>query len=741
MKPTLYFSGLWTMVIFLVLAHGKVALTASVQAVDVVVGPTASELERFAAEELKTQLQRLLDVKVNVRTEVPSGQTPIVLVGSPQTNPSLHFLAKDWPHELSDQGIAILSVDFEGRTALVVGGGSPVATLWAVYELGYQCGIRYLSRGDFYPETPIDMDWESWEMVLEPTLRSRTWRTVNCFAIGPESWGLEDQKKLLGQLAKMKYNQVMINIWPWQPFVHYEFDGLKKQTAKSWFGERFRVDGDTPGKKVFAGAKYFENPDLARKTSYEDLTAAGVKLVRGIIDEAQRLGMKVGIGIYPCEFPREFAKVIPRAKTIRQLNRLTVGPGVQQGPDNLMFRELVSTKIHAYLETYPTLDAIYLSLPEFPEWDEHVEASWQRLFPTGAPSGATIDDLIAIAGERDLIVGGERGRQALRGNIVSLAFFHSLFSDTDLLRRPDGQPVQLHVTQLDSALFSLMDRVIPAGAKTLNFVDYTARRVVANGHLLADVPADKVSSQLILTLADDNVGVLQQSTLNSIHNLVQVLRQHGWDGYSTRYWMLSELDPTLQYLSRATFDDSASPRSAFDELFVALTGKTSSAERLWIAFQHLEKATNMIDEHGLGLSFPVRGMLMRHYRPQPAPEWWSEVKDLYTQAMIEFFRSASNTHPRASDLLNYYAQRAVYVTEYISCLESLREAAIDKQAGDLEATAEKLEAATESLYNAIDRLSNVAHDQSDRGLIAVLTEFAYRPLIDEYESVLEEIDL
>ena len=132
---------------------------------------------------------------------------------------------------------------------------------------------------------------------------------------------------------------------------------------------------------------------------------------------------------------------------------------------------------------------------------------------------------------------------------------------------------------------------------------------------------------------------------------------------------------------------------------------------------------------------------MRHYRPQPAPEWWSEVKDLYTQAMIEFFRSASNTHPRASDLLNYYAQRAVYVTEYISCLESLREAAIDKQAGDLEATAENLEAATESLYNAIDRLSNVAHDQSDRGLIAVLTEFAYRPLIDEYESVLEEIDL
>ena len=39
----------------------------------------------------------------------------------------------------------------------------------------------------------------------------------------------------------------MISIWPWHPFVHYEFGGVKKQTAMMWFGDQYRVDGYIPG--------------------------------------------------------------------------------------------------------------------------------------------------------------------------------------------------------------------------------------------------------------------------------------------------------------------------------------------------------------------------------------------------------------------------------------------------------------------------------------------------------------
>ena len=151
-----------------------------------------------------------------------------------------------------------------------------MATLWAVYELGHRLGIRYLFRGDILPPEKKAFDLSGYQVAIEPELRSRTWRTVNDFAIGPESWGLAEHRKFLHQLAKMKFNRLMLSVYPWHPFVTYEFGGVKKQTAVLWFGNRYPVDGDTVGSKVFEGRKQFENPDFAGLTTPEEMTQAGL---------------------------------------------------------------------------------------------------------------------------------------------------------------------------------------------------------------------------------------------------------------------------------------------------------------------------------------------------------------------------------------------------------------------------------------------------------------------------------
>jgi hypothetical protein len=46
----------------------------------------------------------------------------------------------------------------------------------------------------------------------------------------------------------------------------------------------------------------------------------------------------------------------------------------------------------------------------------------------------------------------------------------------------------------------------------------------------------------------------------------------------------------------------------------------------------------------------------------------------------------------------------------------------------------------DQLNGAMTSLADVAQDQSDRGLIATLANFAYRPLVAEYEKLLEEAD-
>ena len=720
------------------------SLASAADTVSIVVGADAPPIERHAADELARQFGDVFaDVEPVVAASPDADAAQLVFIGGPETNPHIANLnGFQWP-EVSDQGLVIRSVADAGQPALVVGGGSPAATLWAVYELGHRLGIRYLLRGDINPQGQRSLDLAGHDVVLEPELRVRTWRTVNDFAMGPESWGLAEHERFLAQLAKLKFNHLMISVWPWQPFVSYEFDGVKKQSAMLWFGEEFPVDGETAGKKAFDGKANFENPDLAGLSTPEEMTDAGITLIRGIIDAGHRLGMTVGISINPLEFPREFQSVLPGSRIAHGINDLTIIPGASQGPNDPTLLRLLNVKLRAYHTAYPELDALYLTMPEFPEWDQHAEAAWELLRPQLSDRELTLDRLIASATQRDLIASGERGVQSLRGNVVGLAFLRQFARDDaarndPVLSRPSGWPLDLVMTSVDPGLFPILDAVLPPDTAALHFVDYTARRVVENRNLLREVPADKVPSRLIMTLADDNVGVLPQSALQSLGALTGDLQELGWEGFSTRYWVPGELDPSVYYLSRAAWERGAQPKDVFLELFTSITGNPSSAERLWIGWEHLEAATNLIDEQALGFAFPVPGMLMKHYTSDPAPEWWAEATEHYTAHMIELYRARGNVDLRAKDILFYYAKRGEYVLEYLAAVQAVREAGIAKAAGDNEAALEHLETALTSTYNCINTLADIARDQSDRGLIAILNAYAYRPLLAEFEKLAEE---
>src|SRR5579859_857928 len=127
--------------------------------VDVVIGPQAPPLERFAAEELAGQFQRLFDADVAISENVPADAPRLILLGSPATNPAVKSFLPEWP-KLSNQGHVLRTVTIADRPALMVGGGTPVATLWAVYELGHHFGIRYALFGDMYPATSRDLKLE-----------------------------------------------------------------------------------------------------------------------------------------------------------------------------------------------------------------------------------------------------------------------------------------------------------------------------------------------------------------------------------------------------------------------------------------------------------------------------------------------------------------------------------------------------------------------------------------------------
>ena len=712
------------------------------ESISVVLGDAASPLDRDAARELAGQWKQLFGVETTFsKNTLPATDNLAVLIGNPTTNPAIQRLGKPWP-SLSDQGFVIrLHKSATGRRILVVGGDSSKATFWAVCELGHRLGTRYTFRRDFFPpQRPLELP--DLDIVEEPELRTRTWRTINDFAIGPESWPLADHKTFIRQLAKMKFNRLLISVYAWQPFVDYQFNGVRRSTALHWFGHTLKVDGDTPGRAIFRGAKVFQNPDFVGLTTYKQKLDAGRTLVTGVINTAHDMGMTVGLSTSVLEFPKEFSAALPGSTPVRQLANLTIGPGPTVTPDNKTLAALISTRIQAYLKTYPGLDALYVSVPEFPEWNTHAETAWKQLDQRQSLKGHSLKGLIAKARDRNLIASGDRGEAALRGNVVGMALFCRLFDDGTLLTKPDGSQVELVVRQPDPALFPILDRVLPRNAGTLNFIDYTARRIAQNRQLLAEFPAKTVKASLILTLADDNVGILAQSTTRHIATLVQDIRKLGWDGFSTRYWVPGELDSTVHFLSRAAWHPDTTRDSAHHELWEGILGNRSGSQRLLIGWNHLEDATDKLDKNAIGFGFPVPGMLLKHNRPGTPAKWFDEVNDHYTQWMIELYRvQGAEIHRNGGkQLLFYYAKRSEFNLAYLGAVKALRAAATARQAKDNDAAIEQLENAMDQLHTAMTSIADVAQDQSDRGLVATLANFAYRPLVAEYEKLLEETD-
>ena len=582
--------------------------------VAIVVGQDAPALERLAASELAAMLERLFELTVTVGPSNDGNAQAVFLVGRPESNPLLAKAVGDhWP-DLTSQGLVLRNVKNE-NPMLLVGGGSAVAVLWAAYDLAERLGVRYLLDRDVYPPRRAWSGLPELDLILEPNMRIRCWRLVNDLAHGPVSWSLEENRRFLQQIAKMKYNRIHCSLWPAQPFVHYSFRGMEKPPGVLYFGHRHLIEPDTIGRERYPGMEVFTNPEFVGAQSGEEMRQRAVGLVRSILQEADRLGMETGLSIQPFQWPKEFMKVLPGSEMERQLGDLTVGPGRGQAMEDQGLREMVTTVFRAYVETYPDIDYIHVGMPEHRSWVGQAANAYRRLLARYPVPGLDSYSMLRRRARSRISFpgGGERVETMLRGDLSSLWFFDSLLREKQLLKRPGGgEDIRIVYNGVVAELFPLVARMLPPGGEMLSFIDYTASRQLRQPELLKQVPPGQVPSTLIFTLADDNVGLLPQLATGSLHDLMGQLRENGWAGFYTRYWTVGDLDPTVHYLSRASWDDSMTPEKAYADQVRHVCGP-EAVEPALEAFALIEKITLGLDRHGLGFGFPVPGMMTKHY--------------------------------------------------------------------------------------------------------------------------------
>lgn len=705
--------------------------------VAIVVGRNAPEIEHFAADQLAGYLEKLFGISAQRVSKIPPSARQLFLVGSPETNTAVKRAtsSRRFP-KLSDQGLVLMPAELSHRPAFVVGGGSPRATLWAVYELAHRWGVRYLLHGDVLPCHP-DFHFPDFSETLEPKFRIRGWRVIDVFAGGMEGWGFRDYRPLIDQWAKMKFNRIYIDIWPWQPFLDYQVDGIHRRSASLWFNYHYPITPDMVGRELFGNEKEFWNPDIPLKAGYPRMVSAGESLVHELIAYAHRRGMKVALEANLLEFPPEFAPLLRDSEMVHQLGKLDVVPGPKTPLNDPGLTRLASAVLKATIDTYPHADYLVIEMPEFRQWTGEYRQAWQALDAKyQLRQVRTLDQVLASARARRNYPGGaKRAVNEVKGDIASLYFFDHLIRHTNVLKSTSNPSVKFIYSGISQELFPVLPRLLPHGWELMNFIAYTPSHILKRSDAMKEIPGTEIPSTLIYTLQDDNIGLVPQLTIGSLYKITQQLIRNGWSGFYTRYWLIGDQDPSAAYLSRAAWDANVAPDFVDHNQLRAVCGEQCANDMLK-AFHNVEKATVNLEQNNLSFSFPVPGMILKNWKPGPMPADLAKDRRLYTEALESSERALRESDPRGRcDYVDYWVGRLKFAVGYFNAVDAIHRAATAEAAHDNLKALEETKSAAADARGALAAYALVARDQADRGAIAVMNEYVLRPLAQKVREL------
>ena len=697
----------------------------------VLIGPDAPPLERFAADELCGYLKKLYKIDIQPTTVPNEATGTTFIIGTPSTNPAVaELLGPDgWP-KVSDQGVILKRISLDGKPALVVGGGSPKATLWAVYDLVERWGVRYLLHGDVLPENPGELRLPDEDVVTEPLLRVRQWRTINDFADGPESWGIKDHRAVIDQLAKLKFNRLLIIVWPHQPYINPEIRGIKREWGSLFFDFRLPITPDMIGRELYGDVEEFWNPDLPDNKDYEAFAAAGEKLMHDLLAHAHDRGMQCVMSAMLNDFPPEFAPLLKNAEKVNQVGGLSVVPGPETPPEDPALNELAAAVLQTTVNTYPELDFVYLVAPEHRQWTSRYKQAWAALDAKyGISEDISLDEVLTAAKQRKNYPGGiERVLREVKGDIVSLYFQDRLLNELHAMRGTRRPDMKFIFCPGAEELYPIFSRVLPSDAELLAVVDYTPSRIFKRKESLAKAPSRKIPCSLFFSLEDDNIGPIPQLTTGSLHQLTQELISNGWSGFMTRYWLIGGHDPCVTYIAHASWKRDITPEQTYCDQISAVCGEECVDDMLKV-FREVEKVTISLEWHNLSFAFPVpNSMLKFHWSSRPMSPELVQNRCGYSRALEAARRAQKKVSDSGRAYVDYWVGRLESGIEYLNAVESLRRAAKADRSNDGPEAIRQMESAIAAAKRSIGAFARVAADQSDRGAVAQLNEFVYRSL-------------
>ena len=727
----------------------------------VVLGPEAPDLEVFAAHELVRYLRELYGIRSELVRSLEAGSGLKILLGNPQTNPAFQSISTHhaWP-EVSDQGIVLKRVNSGGRELLILGGGSPAATLWAVYELVERSGVRFLLEKDVFPEVAEPFPPRRLDLVREPRFRFRSYRAINNLATSLIFYGMKDYRHLIDQLAKMKFNVLYAQIYPHQPFVHYQMREQPKTTGVLHYGWRVPIHAETIGRELFEGRNQLVNPELAGATTYRDRVRAAQGLLHELFAYARRRGMQTGLNFRINQFTNEFnwklpqwsdRKYIPEeamkgARNARLgISEYAVDPQAfpYMTPENPAVMELNKTIIRAHVNTYPEADFYGLTQPELPGGGEQFREMWERLDRKfQLEPEFSLDRMLESARANTLPVGvrkGDRPVEELKGALANADTLDKLLNEGGILKETANPGATVVVSTFSDEFYPVMPRIFPGRVMLMVPMDYLTSLAAERTEMLAFAEHSPMKVAILATLADDNIGILPQLPTQPLHRIFQAMERYKVSGYFGRQFLVTKLEAGTAYMAQASWSSGVTPESVYRDQVRQVCGEAAVSDMLEV-YRILEEATLTGDRVAMGFLFPVTTMMRKHWNSDSGPNpGWEELRAHYLKASPLVESALEKSRPQGKSYLRQLLGQLHFGTDYIAAVQEVRRARLSylrsrkalagKDAPAYEKamneTNGRLEKSLALLKSAIQHWAGAVRDPSDLGALGALNTFCY----------------
>ncbi len=697
----------------------------------IVIEQQSGPFYRWVASEVQRYVRELSGAELPIVTAntLPPHKTLIVL-GGPKINP----LAASAEQEqlvrfagLKPDGFVLRTVELEGIPAVIAGAGDEAGTMYAAYELLERLGIVFQLTGDIIPQKKPDLAVPALDVRMEPQWK---YRGMHCCHGLRWYMGLEDFRKHIDQLAKLKLNCLQFYAGMGSPWVELSYGGKRGEIIYSkesgYVAWDFALSTSGTARDVRVGrqcfpSEYIGPPEFADVQTPEQAFATARKFLREIIRYAHQ--RKVQVWLMQGEVPYGPPNLAPEGA--KSLHNMYCGVGIAPGDPAVL--GIWEAALTSAIDTYPEADAygvwtseLFLGMddPQTQELLRQNEAVRQQI-----PALAEINRR-----------GYYRPSQPehLTSDLAQICVTAKLIESVKK-RRPEAK---LGVAVLfRSYLFRALDSLLPEAVWLMSMENWH------NSGSVMDFYRDVGGRKLIVMPRIDDDGCELHMQLNAMmydrDEIVSGCAKYGVAGIVGQLNKERGLECNVRYMAEGAWNPHINCRTFYEGYLRRVFGP-GARDTLLKAYLMLEENDKALGWHGRGgifpgytrfspVRFPLRTSAAREARPKVQREElekeisaavgrqqrWTDTAARYRQALDLLRQARPRVLPGAQAELDYVIFKTESFAGYLEVLAAAYEAVAEFDRalllgsnGDKTAMLKQVESA----QAAIDRADRLARE-------------------------------